>query len=268
MKIAALLIVYNGQPYVGKCIRHYADCPWIDYLCVAEGATVNMVRALDLKTTRSTDGTMEAITEYSSHPKILWTFRNDPYVEKVDQSNAAMSVVPDDTDFIWVIAADEFYHYADILTMRTTMESGGYTFASVLMHHFWKNTGTVGVGGRGYGYDQQIERIFKYHPGARFADHRTIDLTDQSGRSVKSINPLHAKDHNVRCYHYSYVDERMVREKMQYYTVTMGRNYMPWFENCWKAWTPQNRKLIEAQYSVHPSCAGATTREITLNHPI
>ena len=243
MKIAVTLIVYNGAPYIGKWLKHYTSCPWIDYVCIAEGATVNMVRALDLQTVRSTDGTMDDLTEYTVHPKVLWTFDNKAYPEKNEQSNAAMNLVPDDTDYVWVSDADEFYHHDDILSMRKKLEAGGYTFASVPIHHFWKNNNTVAVGGRGYAYDTPFERIFKYHPGARFTNHRPIDLLDQSGRSVKSINPLHAKDHDVRCYHYSYVDERMVREKMQYYTITMGRNYMPWFENCWKVWTPDNRKL-------------------------
>jgi len=268
MKIAAVLIVYNGQPYIGKWLQHYTSCPWIDYVCVAEGATVNMMRALDLTSTRSTDGTMEAIAEYTAHPKVLWTFSNKPYTEKNEQSNAAMSVVPDDTDYIWISAADEFYHHEDIRQMRGLLESGGYTFVELFMYHFWKSGNTIGTGGNGYAYDQPIERIFKYHTGARFTDHRPIRLNDAAGRSVKEINPLTANRHPVRCYHYSYVDEKMVREKMRYYTVTMKRDYMPWFQYCWQAWTPQNRAEIEAKWSIHPSCPGAVTRDVFVDHPI
>lgn len=268
MKVAAVLIVYNGQPYIGKWLDHYTSCPWIDYVCVAEGATVNMKLALNLKSTRSTDGTYEMVLHWSNHPKVLCTFSNRPYTEKNEQSNAAMSVVPDDTDYVWISDSDEFYHYQDILVMRGLLESGGYTFAEVFMYHFWKSGNTIGTGGHGYAYDQPIERIFKYHPGAMFTDHRPIRLNDIHGRSVKEISPLKAQKHPVRCYHYSYVNEKMVREKMQYYTITMGRDYMPWFENCWKAWTPETRVQIESQWSIHPSCPGATTKDVMIQHPI
>lgn len=269
MKIAVCLIVYNGMPYIGKWLDHYANCPGIDYVCVAEGATQNMVDALDLHSSNSNDGTIDILKQFSAHQKIFYTCAIRPYPEKCEQQNAYIDLVPADTDYIWVADCDEFYHYSDILKIRSLLETDGYTYVQFMMYHFWKEVNTIAVGGSGWGYDQPIDRIFKYHSGAKFLDHRPIRMNDQIGRSVKDIKPLMVANNPVMCYHYSYVTEKNVHEKMLYYTKTFNRDYIRnWFNPVWKAWNHENRYDIESRYSIHPTVPGATTKYVNLLHPV
>lgn len=269
MKIAAVLIVFNGEPFLDKWMKHYTDCPDIDYVCVAEGATQNMVDVLGLTSARSTDDTIEVLRKYMYHPKVKLISQIDPYTEKVDQQNAYIKLVPADTDYIWVADSDEFYHYEDIFYIKQQLTTNAYTYVEFFMYHFFKNCNTIGVGGDGWGYDMQIDRIFKYHPGAKFTNHRPITLLNEDGISVKEIKPLLADNNPVMCFHYSYVVQKNVYEKMKYYTKTFARDYMKyWYEPVWRAWSEETKEEIESKYSIHPTVKGAKTKEVKLVHPI
>jgi len=61
MKIAVCLIVFNGKPYIDYWLKHYTECPDIDYVCISEGATRNMMQVLSLTRPRSNDGTVDVI---------------------------------------------------------------------------------------------------------------------------------------------------------------------------------------------------------------
>jgi hypothetical protein len=159
MKIAVCLIVFNGMPYLEKYLEHYTGCPDVDYVCVAEGATANMKEALGLKNANSTDGSVDVLRAYLQHPKVRFTIADKVYPEKMEQQNAYISMVPEDTDYIWVADCDEFYHWSDIEFMKMLLYYNRYTFVEFNMYHFWKGINTIGVGGRGWGYDQVIDRI-------------------------------------------------------------------------------------------------------------
>lgn len=269
MKIAVCLIVFNGKPFIDLWLKHYAGCPDIDYVCVAEGATQNMVRVLDLPDAHSTDGTILSLQQYIGHPKVRFINATVPYPEKMEQQNAYVDLLPDDTDYIWVADSDEFYHYSDIKLMRSLLEKEEYTFVEFMAHHFWKGINYTGVGGRGWGYDQPIDRIFRYHRGARFLDHRPIKMLLSDGRPVKEVKPLTGLMNPVWMYHYSYVVAKNVYEKMLYYTLTFQRNYMDnWYKPVWIAWTPENSADIESRFSIHPTVPGATTKAVSLIHPV
>lgn len=268
MKIAICLIVYNGKPFIDLWLNHYLNCPAIDYVCIAEGATRNMMTALDLPKARSNDGTIDSILSYSGNNKLFAVAATEPHPEKNEQMNAAISLVPDDTDYLIISGVDEFYHYRDLVWLKSELETHGYTYAEFRHFHFWKFPDVIAVGGRGYGYNMPADSVFRYWPGSRMTKHRPLTMTDRQGRPLKTINPLLANCNTVMNYHYSYVNEKMVFEKMKYYTVTMHHDYMPWYYGCWKAWTRENRETIEQQWSVHPSVPGAITRDIELNHPI
>jgi len=268
MKIAICLIVYNGKPFIDLWLNHYLNCPSIDYVCVAEGATRNMMTALDLPSVRSNDGTMESMFNNYGNSKILCVAANTPHPEKNEQMNAAIGLVPDDTDYLIISGVDEFYHHFDLQWLKGELADKGYTYAEFRHFHFWKHADVIGVGGRGYGYNMPADSVFRYWPGSRMTKHRPLTMTDHQGRPLKSLKPLLAGSNPVMNYHYSYVTEKMVYEKMLYYTITMRHDYMPWYWQCWKAWTRENRQDIESRWSIHPSVPGATTRDISLVHPI
>lgn len=269
MKIAVTLIVFNGSPYLEKWVNHYLNCTDVDYVCIAEGATQNMVDVLGLETPNSTDNTIDVLNLHRNNPKLIYKIATKPYYEKVEQQNTYMELVPEDTDYIFVADSDEFYHYSDIHSIKNNLQTHGYTYVEFFMYHFWKNTHTIGIGGNGWGYNQPIDRIFKYHKGAKFTNHRPITLLNDKGISVKEINPLYAKFNPVYCFHYSYITLKNVYEKMLYYSKTFNRDYINnWYNPVWLAWDSETKYEIERKYSIHPTVPGATTKELLINHPI
>ena len=269
MKIAVCLIVFNGEPFIDKWMKHYTECPEVDYVCVSEGATKNMVEMLKMTNARSTDNTIAILSKYVNNPKVRITTSILPFEEKVDQQNAYMELVPDDVNYIWVADSDEFYHYEDISYIKNQLEQNKYTFVEFFMYHFWKNINTIGVGGEGWSYEKEIDRIFQYYPGARFTSHRPITMLNQEGVSVKEVNPLKAENNPVMCFHYSYIVQKNVYEKMKYYTKTFDRDYIKeWYEPVWRSWSEETKDEIESKYSIHPSNPGAKTKHVELIHPI
>lgn len=269
MKIAFALIVFNGEPYISKWLKHYIECPYVDYVVVAEGATQNMFDVMNLKNASSNDNTISELISYSNNQKFRFCNAKEPYTEKVYQQNAYVDLLPDDTDYIWIADVDEFYHYRDIAFMRYMLEQYSFTFVEFRAYHFWKNLHTVATGGKGWGYDQPFDRLFKYHPGARFTDHRPIQMMDCNGVPLKIINALKGSMNPVMLYHYSYITEKMVYEKMLYYRKTFNRDYINnWYIPVWKSWTEENRDDIESKYSIHPTVPGGKTKFADVIHPV
>lgn len=263
MKVAALLITCNGDTYLDKWFEKNVNL--FDYICVSEGATVNWMKALQWNKCRSHDKTNNIIDLWKyKYPYKIFVHRSDkPYPEKCEQQNEALKLVPDDTDYIWILDSDEFYHDAFVKSMRERFDDE-YCNYKVFMWHFFKQYNVVGVGGNGWGYSMPVDRIFKYAPGARFSNHRPITL-HLGGRPITE----NSIDLPLCCHHYSYVEEKDVYQKMLYYSRTFGRDYMTnWYYPVWKKWTLETRDEIEKQYSIHPSVSGACTEIVELIHPI
>jgi hypothetical protein len=277
MKIAIVSLMCNSDFLLKEWLNHYR--PLADYICVAEGATEKWVKVLDFKTPRSTDNTNDILNiEYSNNEKFFLTRKLGYYNEKLEQINYAMSLVPEDTDYVWEIDDDEFYMAEDFLKIKELLEIENYTYVEFKQMSFFKGFEYVCRGGDGWAYETAIPRIFKYHPGAKFSDHRPPTVLNESGVDVKTINPLLASETSkmdIYFRHYSYVDRKRVFEKLKYYDAMFPKrngidNYYEkvWFENVWDRWTPENRVDIERVLSVHPSSQGAYTEKFNGIHPI
>jgi hypothetical protein len=260
----------NSEPFVEAWINHYSKIQNAQ-LIIVEGATESWMTDLNWTSPRSTDKTIEIIKKY---PNVQLVQLDRPYKDKLEMCNEAMKVINTDTDYVWQVDSDEFYLYNDINFILNELQTKEYTFVEFNMYHFWKYFDVIGKGGNGWAYDTPAPRLWKYHNGASFREHRPPTILNEQGIDYKNINPLLAKDNPVICRHYSYMFEQQVREKMQYYAVVFsvychvnGINYMDWFRNCWLAWTKDNRKEIEAKYSIHPSNSGAYTVDINVEHP-
>lgn len=256
-------IVCSNKELIGQWIKHYqqfGDC------YVVEGATSDWKKALGWSGHNSTDGTVEII-QSSGVPH---TIAKRPWKDKTEQCNEFMRNIPADTDILWYCDSDEFYLPEDIEFVRGHLEQAiePITFGSVIMHHWWKHPDYYCTGGDGWAYDTPIPRIWKHHPGAVFSSHRPPTIM-QDGRDLANVNPWLAKDNLIRCRHYSYCFRQQVIDKLKYYSAIFGRDYMKWFREVWEPWNPETRFSIEKQFSVHPSCKGATTLHFpSLRHPI
>jgi len=262
MKVAFFTICVNSEPLIEAWIKHYQAV--LDQLIIVEGATDSFAKALNWRSPRSTDNTIEIIKKYPNVQLIQLPFN---YKDKNEMCNEAMRIINKDIDYVWYADSDEFYKHDDIYFIKQLLGKNEYSYVEFKMHHFWKHFDVIGVGGNKWAYDTSIPRIWKYHNGASFINHRPPTILNGQNIDLKNIKPLFAENNPVKCLHYSYIFEQQVREKMQYYSIVFERDYMGWFNNCWKAWSKLNRQYIESRYSIHPSNAGATTQDIQIEHP-
>lgn len=276
MKIAFCSIMCNSEFLLNEWLNHYY--PIADYICISEGATRKWADALGYSTPRSTDNTNNILDSFSQNKEKISIVRKDNfYQDKLEQSNFFMSVIPNNVDYIWYVDDDEFYLYKDIDKIKKILSERNPTYVEFKQLSFFKSFKYVCSGGDGWAYDTPIPRIFKYHKGASFSDHRPPTILNEHKVDLKSINPIlcdETEKMGVFFRHYSYVDEKRVFEKLKYYDkVYPNHNGVPdyystvWFNHVWKKWSVSNRVEFEKTNSVHPSCNNAYTNLFTLKHP-
>ena len=267
MKISFGIIVVNGEPWIKPVLESLYK--HAHAICIAEGATANWRDANGFITPRSTDKTLDIIRNFPDPNKKIRIVASDSfYTEKLEQCNAWLNLVPSDTDYIWEVDADEFYHDRDIELMKKLLEQHQFTYVEFPVYNFFKGFDYYGTGGTGWGYDVPFPRIFKYYPGCRWANHRPPTICDRNGTDYRNIKPLPGNKNPVRMYHYSYVTNRQTVEKLAYYTKIFGKDYFKeWYEPFYKSWNYHNRTELEVKYSAHPSRPGAVTKRFDGKHP-
>lgn len=182
------------------------------------------------------------------------------YKEKVDQQNAALARVSKDTDYIICFDVDEFMSEKDMHLIIETLKFKIVDVVLFQMNQFWHSEGYVGIGGEGWAFDAWSPRIFKYTPGMTFTSHRPPTL---------SVPCPNVWNYPGKGNHYSYVYPEAIKRKLRYYNLIYPQfDYMKWYNEVWDKWTPETREQIEAEFSVHPSCAGAKTELFLGKHEI
>ena len=267
VKISFGIIVVNGEPWIKPLLESLYK--HAHSICIAEGATKTWKETNKFITPRSTDNTLNIIKNFPDpENKIKVCASPDFYNEKLEQCNAWLDLVPKDTDYVWEIDTDEFYKDDDICLMKNMLSVHKYTYVEFQVFNFFKNMDYIGTGGDGWGYDTPFPRIFKYYPNCKWSNHRPPTILDENGVDYRQLFPLTGNNNPVKMYHYSYVTEKQVEEKIKYYTKAFGRDYYnEWYLPYYKQWTPQNRIKLEKTYSAHPSRPHGITKRFTQEHP-
>lgn len=266
-KITFGIIVVNGEPWIEPLLKNIYDQAYS--ICIAEGATKNWKDTNNFQTPRSTDNTLSIIKNFPDPGKKIRLITPDNfYEEKLEQCNTWLQQAPKDTDYVWEVDTDEFYHKKDIDLMINLLTIHQYTYVEFPVLNFFKSMDYIATGGDGWGYDTPFPRIFKYYPGCKWDNHRPPTILDQNGTDYRNINPLNGKDNPIKMYHYSYVTDKQVLEKIRYYTKTFNRDYYnEWYLPFYKEWTPENRIALETKYSAHPSRPNGKTKRFNKKHP-
>lgn len=253
MKLGVILIVANGDAYIRQWLDHYYKLVG-DNIGIAHGFTKEFAAC-----GFEHDKTLNILNDSWLDCHISTT-----YIDKTDQQNTALKLLDQDTDYVLIADIDEFYHEQHINNLKVWLSQNQPDVGRVTMHHFFRDRNHVCYGGDGWGYDTPVHRVFKYKKGMQFHSHRPIGII---GHDRELIIPAAV----CKCFHYSYIDERMVREKIAYYSKVWPKNaerYNDWFVNFWSKWTPDTREELEQIYSAHLTDRGAKTKRVALIHPI
>lgn len=270
MKIAFGMIVCNGDDFLDECLSQAYDIA--DQIVIAEGATESWMRAAGWSSPESKDRTLEILKRWEAKDtqgKI--SVVHGRWSNKTEQSNGYMRLIHDDIDYVWQLDSDEFYMKDDMLKVRKWLETEKPTYVLVKLFHFFKNYHTIGRGGEGWGWDQPAPRIQRFYKDARYSEHRPPSITNPAtGSKNENIRPANMTTSlGVYCYHYTYVTNKQVCEKMRYYMSEFPGTprLQSWIKNVWEVWD-KDPLGVEQQHGTHPSAwRGSRTEKFLGEHP-
>jgi len=216
MRVSFVLIAFNSDYVLEPCLRSVLP---FGNVYAAEGP-VQFWRNKGF--TKSTDRTTEILDAYNI-PTIhgMWQ-------EKDDESNAALSLVPSDADFVFCLDADEIWKPEDLENIFKILKRGRTDSMSFKAVSFYGGFDRIMTG---FEANFEVFRVQRFYPGARFSMHRPPTINAPDGKPWR----YHV---NMQCglfYHYSYVFPSQMEMKAKYYAAMGGnipdyhnRVYTPW----------------------------------------
>lgn len=269
MKISYVMIVLNGMPFIEFSLRSIYD--FAHEIVVVEGAVESCMFAANSNGS-SKDGTVEFVKAFPD-PENKIKLIQGRWPEKREMQNEALKHISG--DYIWLIDSDEVYKKEDINTVIGILEeSPTITEVHFPIFHFWK------------GFDYIISskilescffhRIFKLSKPCNFTTHRPPTLLwKQQNKTTDKMNLLEAsilKGKGVCVYHYSYILEEQVEQKIKLYKEYGWEKYWSidlddWYNNCFLKWTPENRNIIDKKYAIWTGSINSCTVPFKGSHP-
>jgi hypothetical protein len=249
MKIAFGMIVFNGDYVLKQTLEQIY--PFASQILIAEGP-------VPFWQERGFSGSMD----YTN--KILYDFpdpdgkirvthgrNNGGWFGKDDQCNGYMKFLKDDTDYLWQIDSDEVYKKEDIEKVISFLEDKKPDSVGVRPYSFFGGFDNY-VGGYELATDNFL-RIFKVHPGSRWATHRPPTMVHKP--EFRQFPNVHVTSDElwerlgVAMYHYSYVFPSQVQSKMEYYEskVAINKIIPNYFTKVWLRWVLTDLVMAKKQ---------------------
>jgi len=270
MKISYVMIVLNGMPFIQAALK--AIYKSAHEIIIVEGAVINCAFASNADGS-SWDGTVEFIKSFPD-PKNKIKLIQGSWPEKCEMQNLALSKATG--DYLWLVDSDEVYKESDIRSIIAVLKQNPDVYrVEVPFLHFFK------------GYEYVIDtreiprlrtaRVFKIEKGAYFTTHRppTLFIPSKQKTSIDllTLNPAILEKLGVTVYHYSYVSEDQVLQKLNLYRAygwekSWKMDLDEWFLKCFQKWTPENREEIEKKYRTHNCDKNSKTRRFLGTHPV
>lgn len=207
------MIVFNGAAFLREVLESIYDFAF--EIIVVEGPDLNALPMAG-PDGGSTDGTMDILRSFPDPEKKLKIIRG-VWQSKDQQCNRFIEEASG--DYIWQVDDDEIYKKEDLLKVeRILLNDPGITAVAFCWQNFFKSFDRVMVADPFY----EVWRLFRLRPGYRFLTHRPPTVVDSSsGAVMNDTKPLRGQalaDAGIYIYHYSYVFDFQVRDKIQYHT--------------------------------------------------
>ncbi len=255
LKFSFVMIVLNGMPLIEYALKSIYD--FAHEIIIVEGSVEKCMFAADPDGS-STDGTVEFITSFSDRQNKIKLIQGK-WPEKCEMQNEALKYV--NGDYVWLIDSDEVYKREDLEKIKEIIKADPtVTQVDFIPDNFWKGLDYIFVSDKFYEEPHHYRRLFKYKPGAVFTSHRPPTMfwpnSSLSTEQMNLIDGLQTRQRGIILYHYSYVLERQVAQKMEYYrrcdlkTDRWSIDRDTWYNECFLRWNEQNRKQIENKYPV------------------
>lgn len=268
-KIAVSMIVFNSDHVLEAALESVYQ--FASQIVITEGPVKYYV---DRGFTTSTDNTVEIIRSFPDPDKKIRLIQGQ-WPEKTEMMKAQTEHVHPDTDFAWMVDADEVYKATDVarvLKILPEYDSAGFRSMS-----FYGNFRTILTGFEQKAEYQRIQRWTK----RGWHRHRTPTiLNPESGQPWRTHRHLHFEHlaaTGIFLYHYTYVYPSQFQRKIGYLTEHLGKGKFidGYYENVYLRWIrgdEQTRQRIEDKFQgVHeflPKFRGdCRTAPFTGEHP-
>lgn len=251
------MIVFNGAAFLREVLESIYDFAF--EIIVVEGPDLN-ARPMAGPDGGSTDGTMEILRSFPDPGKKLKIIRG-VWQSKDQQCNRVIEEASG--DFIWQVDDDEIYKKEDLLKIeQMLLKDPDITAMAFYWQNFFKGFDRVMVANPPY----EVWRLFRFRPGYRFSTHRPPTVVDgSSGAVMNHIKPLRGQalaEAGIYIYHYSYVFDFQVRDKIQYHAnfrlneQAVGTPRLPgflsrrtWIQQVWRnLWAMQWMRSIRRHF--------------------
>ncbi|WP_428937952.1 glycosyltransferase family 2 protein [Fontivita pretiosa] len=252
------MIVFNGEYFLRQVLDGVYD--FAHEIVVVEGAD-QFAMPLANPDGSSTDRTWEILCNYPD-PKGKIQLLRGRWADKDQQSNAFMPYLSG--DFVWLLDSDEMYQPQDMERIARALHDDPELMAVQMRHRVF--FGGLDRVAHGRHWENTFWRIHRLYPGARYISHRPVNIMHPtSGRTMNEMKHLSADmldQWGIRMYHYSYVLDKQVEEKIRYHCYWRPTRYprerdvhyfhYDYIQKIWRPWK-LDRRRIEAEYGISPN---------------
>jgi ADP-heptose:LPS heptosyltransferase/predicted O-methyltransferase YrrM len=271
MNLSFVIIVLNGMPFLEYCLDAIYDIA--HEIIIVEGAVENCMFAANPDGS-SRDGSVECIKGYPDPGHKLRLFQG-LWTEKVHMQNKALEQVTG--DYVWLVDSDEIYKKEDLARIKALLENdGSISQVNFIPDNFWKGFDDIFISTMFFEKESHYRRLFKFLPGSRFTSHRPPTLywpgSPLSTEEINLVGGETTRTMGIIIYHYSYVLEDQVRQKIELYrrygwgnawNIDMNQ----WFSECFLKWTPENKFALERAFPVWTGDRKSRTISFAGSHP-
>jgi glycosyltransferase involved in cell wall biosynthesis len=251
------MIVFNGEYFLRQVLDGVYD--FAHEIVVIEGSD-QISRPLANAQGGSTDETWEILQNYPDPKGKLKLFRGT-FKDKDEQSNAFMSHLTG--DFVWLLDSDEMYQPADMERIARALVDDPDLMAVQMRHRVF--FGGLDRIAQGRHWEWEFWRVHRLYPGARYIGHRPVNILHPCGQTMNDMKHISADqldEWGIRMYHYSYVLDQQVEEKMRYHAQWRPTKYprerdvnyfhYDYLEKIWRPWKT-DRQRVEREYGISPN---------------
>ncbi len=270
-RLSFVMIVLNGKPFIEYTLN--AIYSFAQEIIIVEGAVEKCLFAANPDGS-SKDGTVELIKSFPDPDRKIRLVQGI-WLEKMDMQNKALELVSG--DYVWLVDSDEVYKRKDIeAIIKMLKDDTSITQINFIPDNFWKGFDYIFVSPYFFEKEAHYRRVFKFVMGAKFTSHRPPTLflpgINKTTEELHTIDGNTTRGMGIYPYHYSYVLEEQVRQKIELYNrYGWGKSWNIdlnlWFNECYLKWLPENRTEIESKYPVWTGGGNSHTKLFEGEHP-
>lgn len=269
--LSFVTIVLNGMPFIEPCLKAIYNSA--HEIIIIEESVTNCLFAANPDGS-SIDGTVEFIKSFPD-PENKIRLIQGIWPEKCEMQNKALEYVTG--DYVWLVDSDEIYKQDDIERIRQILAADpSISQINFIPDNFWKGFDHIFVSPQFFAPPHHYRRLFKFVPGAYFKTHRPPTLVwpeaNKSTEQMKLIDGTTTREMGIYPYHYSYVFESQVEQKIELYRRYgwgdgWGVDLERWYREFFQRWTPENGQDLERLYPIWTGDPDSYSVPFTGHHP-